>query len=113
MFGRQDAALLAEVIDRKVDLPLIAGVPHAALPPALDRFSVGRDLADEALVEAGAVGAVPILAGGPPDLPGGAFEGHHEQSLDPSSVEVVHRLGGRRRRAPPRDARRWAPPAAP
>src|ERR1700736_5945117 len=92
MFGRQDAALLAEVGDREVDLPLIAGVPHAALPPTLDRLAVSRDLADEALVEAGAVGAVPILAWGPPDLPGGAFEGHHEQPLDPSSVEVVHRL---------------------
>src|ERR1700736_2572512 len=92
MFGRQDAALLAEVGDREVDLPLVAGVPQAALPPALDRLAVSRDLADEALVEAGAVRAVPILAGSPPDLPGGAFHGHHEQPLHPSGIEVVHWL---------------------
>src|SRR6266480_4537246 len=89
---QERAALLAEVVDREVDLPLIAGVPRAALPPALDRLPVSRDLADEALVEAGSVGALPILAGSPPDLPGRAFEGHHEQPLDPSSIEVVHRL---------------------
>src|ERR1700682_4258044 len=87
-----DAGLLAEVVDWEVDLPLVAGFPHATLRPALDRLAVSRDLADEALVEAGAVGAVPILAGGPPDLPGRAFEGHHEQPFDPSRVEVVHRL---------------------
>src|SRR5207244_6989685 len=90
--AQERAALLAEVVDREVDPPLIAGVPHAALPPAFDRLAISRDLADEALVEAGAVGALPILAGGPPDRPGGPLEGHHEQPLDPSRVEVVHRL---------------------
>src|SRR5438445_13856163 len=90
--AQERAALLADVVDREVDAPLIAGGPHAALPPARDALAVSRDLADEALVEAGALGAVPILAGGPPDLPGGAFESHHEQPLDSSRVEVVHRL---------------------
>src|SRR5439155_27171670 len=85
--AQERAALLAEVVDREVDPPLIAGVPHAALPPAFDRLAISRDLADEALVEAGSVGALPILAGGPPDLPGGAFEGHHEPPLAPSRVE--------------------------
>src|SRR5438094_9190551 len=83
--------LLAGVIDREVDFPLIAGIPHAPLRPALDRFAVSRDLADEALVEAGAVGAVPILAWGPPELPGGAFDGRHEQPLDSARVEIAHR----------------------
>src|SRR5687768_14096086 len=86
------AALLADVGQREVDLPVIAGVPHAPLPAALDRLAVRGDLADEALVEARAVRAAPILAGGPPDLPRGAVEGHHEQPLDPAIVEVVHRL---------------------
>src|SRR5881397_716003 len=98
-------ALLADVVDREVDLPLIAGIPHAALPSALDRLAVSRDLPDEALVEAGAVTAVPILAGRPPDLPAGAFDGHHEQPLDPARVEVVHRLRlAVRRAADDRDA---------
>src|SRR2546423_8540733 len=107
--------LLAGVSDREVDFPLIAGIPHAPLRPALDRFAVSRDLADEPLVEAGAVGAVPILAGGPPDLPGGAFESHHEQPLDSSRVEVVHRLGRAAPRAAPARAGRAAlpPPARP
>src|SRR6266540_895212 len=83
---------LAEVVDREIDLPLIAGVPRAVLPPAHDRRAISRDLAGEALVEAGAMGPPPILAGGPPDLPGGAFERHHVQPLDPARVEVVHRL---------------------
>src|SRR6266511_3617138 len=69
--------LPADVLDREIDLPLIARVPHATLPPALDRLAVSGDLADEALVEAGTVRAVPVLAGGPPDPPGGAFEGRH------------------------------------
>src|ERR1700694_1740665 len=99
-------ALLAQVIDREVDLPVIAGLPHAALPLPLDRLAVSRDLADKALIEAGAVGAVPILAGGPPDLPSGAVEGHHEQPLDRASVEVVHRLR-LALRAPARDCEAW------
>src|SRR5437588_1965711 len=103
--AQERAALLADVVDREVDAPLIAGGPHAALPPARDALAVSRDLADEALVEAGAVGAVPILAGGPPDLPGGAFERHHEQPLDPSRIEVMHRLRlARGRAADDRDA---------
>src|SRR5438132_1687678 len=73
-------------------MPHSSPARHAALPPARDALAVSRDLADEALVEAGALGAVPILAGGPPDLPGVAFESHQEQPLDPSRVEVVHRL---------------------
>src|SRR6185503_2406732 len=82
----------ALVIDREVELPLIARLPHAALPPALDPVPVSRDLADEALVEAGTVRAVPILAGRSPDLQRGAFEGHQEEPLDPARIEVVHRL---------------------
>src|SRR5687767_3856728 len=79
-------ALLAGVVERKVDLPLIAGLPHAALPPARDLLAVSGDLADEALVEAGAVGAIPILGGCPPDLPGASFDGRHEQPLDAARV---------------------------
>src|SRR5439155_493735 len=55
--AQERAALLADVVDREVDAPLIAGGPHAALPPARDALAVSRDLADEALVEAGALAA--------------------------------------------------------
>ena len=52
-------ALPARVGDREVEDPLVPGIARAALPAALDRLPVGRDLADEALVVARAVGAVP------------------------------------------------------
>src|SRR4051794_10760352 len=39
-----EPALLAVVVDREVDLPLIAGGPHAPLDADLDGFAVGRDL---------------------------------------------------------------------
>src|SRR6185295_7168927 len=86
------AALFADVVEREVEFPLIAGLSHSTLPAALDPLAVSGDLADEALVEPGAVGSVPILARGPPDLQDGAFDGHQEQPLDPARVEVVHRL---------------------
>ena len=89
---RLGSAVLADVGHREVDLPSIAGVAKAALPAALDRPAVSRDLADEALVEAGPGRAVPVLAGGTPDRPGGVVERHQEQALDAATVEVVHRL---------------------
>src|SRR5688572_31739548 len=83
---------LPNVVEREVDLPLVACRPHAALPPARDPLAVSRDLADEALVEARAIGSVPVFARGAPDLPCGPFEGHQEHPLDPSGIEVMHRL---------------------
>src|SRR5688500_6565021 len=85
-------ALLAGVVEREVDLPLIAGCPHAALPRARALLAVSGALAGEALVETGAVGAIPILAGCPPGLPAAAFDGRHGLPLDPARVGVVHRL---------------------
>ena len=37
LIQRGSCALLADVVEREVDLPLVAGVPHAALPAAVDR----------------------------------------------------------------------------
>jgi hypothetical protein len=91
--------LPAGVADREVDLPLISGVPETALPATLDRLSVSRDLADEALVEARGRRGRSNPRRGLPHLPHRTFETHHEHPLDPSRVEVVHRLRPAIRRA--------------
>src|SRR4029450_8387531 len=83
---------LADVVDGEVELPLVAGFAEAALPAAGDHVGIGRDGADEALIEARGGRGGPGLSGGSPDRPPWTVERGHEQPRDATRVEVVHRL---------------------